>query len=69
MSAKGSLEMRGALPSAEPERSAKRRLRSSAFASSLSWDSDSEKETLDGNTRLHTYCKNLLHTSEEKHAQ
>lgn len=26
-----------------------RRVRSSAFPSSLSWDSDSEKETLDGN--------------------
>lgn len=26
-----------------------RRFRSSAFPSSLSWDSDSEKETLDGN--------------------
>lgn len=69
MSAKGSLETRGTQPSAEPERSAQKRLRSSAFPSSLSWDSDSEREALDGNTRLHTYCKNLLHTFEEKHAQ
>ncbi|XP_029292873.1 protein Wiz isoform X2 [Cottoperca gobio] len=34
-------------PSAEPGRSAQRRFRSSAFPSSLSWDSDSEKEILD----------------------
>ncbi|XP_042247504.1 protein Wiz isoform X2 [Thunnus maccoyii] len=34
-------------PSADPGRSAQRRFRSSAFPSSLSWDSDSEKETLD----------------------
>ncbi|KAM6965975.1 uncharacterized protein LKV04_018485 [Tautogolabrus adspersus] len=33
--------------SADPGRSAQRRFRSSAFPSSLSWDSDSEKETLD----------------------
>ncbi|XP_041673372.1 protein Wiz-like isoform X2 [Cheilinus undulatus] len=31
----------------DPGRSAQRRFRSSAFPSSLSWDSDSEKETLD----------------------
>lgn len=30
-------------------RSAQRRFKSSAFPSSLSWDSDSERETLDGN--------------------
>ncbi|XP_077590057.1 protein Wiz isoform X1 [Stigmatopora nigra] len=33
--------------SADPARSAQRRFRSSAFPSSLNWDSDSEKETLD----------------------
>ncbi|XP_047212565.1 protein Wiz-like isoform X4 [Girardinichthys multiradiatus] len=32
---------------ADPQRNAQRRLKSSAFPSSLSWDSDSEKETLD----------------------
>ncbi|KAM4716721.1 protein Wiz isoform 7-T7 [Anableps anableps] len=32
---------------AEPQRNAQRRFKSSAFPSSLSWDSDSEKETLD----------------------
>ncbi|XP_073350182.1 protein Wiz [Pagrus major] len=37
----------GTQPSADPGRSAQRRFRSSAFPSSLSWDSDSEKETLD----------------------
>lgn len=36
----------------EPGRSAQRRVRSSAFPSSLNWDSDSEKETLDGNMAL-----------------
>lgn len=40
---------------ADQGRSAQRRFRSSAFPSSLSWDSDSEKETLDGNTWLHIY--------------
>lgn len=44
-------------PSADPGRSAQRRFRSSAFPSSLSWDSDSEKETLDGNTWLNIYWK------------
>lgn len=34
---------------ADPGRSTQRRFRSSAFPSSLSWDSDSEKEALDGN--------------------
>lgn len=37
-------------PSAESG-SAQRRFRSSAFPSSLSWDSDSEKETIDGNLK------------------
>uniref|UniRef100_UPI003AADBFCA protein Wiz n=1 Tax=Centroberyx gerrardi TaxID=166262 RepID=UPI003AADBFCA len=37
----------GPLPRADPGRSAQRRFRSSAFPSSLTWDSDSEKETLD----------------------
>ncbi|XP_054614835.1 protein Wiz isoform X2 [Dunckerocampus dactyliophorus] len=37
----------GSQHGAEPEGSAQRRLRSSAFPSSLSWDSDSEKETQD----------------------
>jgi len=45
----------GARLSGDPGRSAQRRCRSSAFPSSLSWDSDSERETLDGNTRLNTY--------------
>lgn len=35
---------------AEPGRGAQRTLKSSAFTSSLSWDSDSEKEALDGNS-------------------
>lgn len=35
-----------------PDRRVHRRYSSSAFASSLSWDSDSEKEALDGNRRL-----------------
>ncbi|XP_069381024.1 protein Wiz [Paralichthys olivaceus] len=34
-------------PAADPGRNAQRRFRSSAFPSSLSWDSDSEKETQD----------------------
>ncbi|XP_061568301.1 protein Wiz isoform X2 [Cololabis saira] len=37
----------GLRSSAEPGRSAQRRFKSSAFPSSLSWDSDSERETLD----------------------
>ncbi|KAK9535634.1 hypothetical protein VZT92_008004 [Zoarces viviparus] len=37
----------GSGPSADPGRSAQRRCRSSAFPSSLSWDSDSERETQD----------------------
>lgn len=58
MSAKGlwghagderSKQTEGTQPSAESGRSAQRRFRSSAFPSSLSWDSDSEKETIDGN--------------------
>lgn len=57
----GSKQTEGAQPSAEPERSAQRRFRSSAFPSSLSWDSDSEKETLDGNIRLHIYWKPAAH--------
>lgn len=36
---------------AGPDRREHRRFSSSAFASSLSWDSDSEKEALDGNRR------------------
>ncbi|KAM6904737.1 protein Wiz [Xenentodon cancila] len=43
----GSEQNEGPQPSAEPGRSAQRRFKSSAFPSSLSWDSDSEKETLD----------------------
>ncbi|XP_033501062.2 protein Wiz isoform X1 [Epinephelus lanceolatus] len=43
----GPKQTEGPQPSAEPGRSAQRRFRSSAFPSSLSWDSDSEKETLD----------------------
>ncbi|KAM9346173.1 protein Wiz [Symphorus nematophorus] len=43
----GPKQTEGTQPSAEPGRSAQRRFRSSAFPSSLSWDSDSEKETLD----------------------
>ena len=46
----GSMQTEGSQPSADPGKSAQKRLRSSAFPSSLSWDSDSEKETLDGNT-------------------
>lgn len=53
----------GGQPSADPGRSAQRRFRSSAFPSSLSWDSDSEKETLDGNTWLDTLIGNLLQSS------
>lgn len=49
----GSEQIQGPQPTAEPERGAQRRFRSSAFASSLSWDSDSEKEALDGNGHLH----------------
>ncbi|XP_032392310.1 protein Wiz [Etheostoma spectabile] len=44
---KGPRQKEGPWPGAEPGRSAQRRTRSSAFPSSLSWDSDSEKETLD----------------------
>lgn len=40
----------GPQPGAEPGRTAQRTLKSSAFTSSLSWDSDSEKEALDGNS-------------------
>ncbi|XP_027141211.1 protein Wiz isoform X2 [Larimichthys crocea] len=43
----GSKQDEGSQPSTDPGRSAQRRFRSSAFPSSLSWDSDSEKETLD----------------------
>ncbi|XP_040013763.1 protein Wiz isoform X2 [Xiphias gladius] len=43
----GSMQTEGTQPSADPGKSAQRRFRSSAFPSSLSWDSDSEKETLD----------------------
>lgn len=58
MSAKGSCgiieegprQPEGTHPSTEAERRAQKRFRSSAFPSSLSWDSDSEKETADGNT-------------------
>ncbi|XP_026180213.1 protein Wiz isoform X4 [Mastacembelus armatus] len=46
----GSKQSECTQPSAEPGTSTPRRFRSSAFPSSLSWDSDSEKETLDGNT-------------------
>ncbi|GAA6215463.1 protein Wiz-like isoform X1 [Lates japonicus] len=42
-----SVQTEGTQPSADPGKSAQRRFRSSAFPSSLSWDSDSEKETLD----------------------
>lgn len=47
----------GTQPGTDPGRSAQRRFRSSAFPSSLSWDSDSEKETLDGNTWLNILQK------------
>ncbi len=72
MSAKGSWghagdegpkQTEGTQPSADPGRSAQRRFRSSAFPSSLSWDSDSEKETLDGNTWLNIYWKPVAHIS------
>lgn len=43
----GPEQTEGAQPSLDPGRSAQRRFRSSAFPSSLSWDSDSERETLD----------------------
>ncbi|KAM9844170.1 protein Wiz [Aulostomus maculatus] len=43
----GPEQTEGPQPSADLGRSAQRRFRSSAFPSSLSWDSDSEKETLD----------------------
>ncbi|XP_029364641.1 protein Wiz isoform X2 [Echeneis naucrates] len=43
----GSLETEGSQPSADQGKNAQRRFRSSAFPSSLSWDSDSEKEMLD----------------------
>ncbi|XP_026180211.1 protein Wiz isoform X2 [Mastacembelus armatus] len=43
----GSKQSECTQPSAEPGTSTPRRFRSSAFPSSLSWDSDSEKETLD----------------------
>uniref|UniRef100_A0A3B4U0J8 WIZ zinc finger b n=1 Tax=Seriola dumerili TaxID=41447 RepID=A0A3B4U0J8_SERDU len=43
----GSSQTEGTQPSADPGKNAQRRFRSSAFPSSLSWDSDSEKETLD----------------------
>ena len=38
----------GPLSQVESGRSAQRSIRPSAFPSSLTWDSDSEKETLDG---------------------
>lgn len=47
-----SKQVQASQPSTGPERRAHRRFSSSAFASSLSWDSDSEKEALDGNRRL-----------------
>lgn len=53
----GSEQIQGPQPTAEPERGAQRRFRSSAFASSLSWDSDSEKEALDGNRQLRVVLK------------
>ncbi len=60
-------------PSVDPGRSAQRRFRSSAFPSSLSWDSDSEKETLDGNTWLHICRKPVAHSSrvaqQQMHSQ
>ncbi|XP_034047137.1 protein Wiz isoform X2 [Thalassophryne amazonica] len=40
-------------PSADPGRSAQRKYKSSAFSSSLSWDSDSEKEILDEDELQH----------------
>ncbi|XP_035036634.2 protein Wiz [Hippoglossus stenolepis] len=43
----GSTQAEDAQPGADPGRNAQRRFRSSAFPSSLSWDSDSEKETQD----------------------
>ncbi|KAM9745631.1 protein Wiz isoform 1-T1 [Menidia menidia] len=43
----GSRQSEGPQTEAEPGRSAQRRFKSSAFPSSLTWDSDSEKETLD----------------------
>ncbi|XP_072225726.1 protein Wiz [Leuresthes tenuis] len=43
----GPEQSEGPQHSTEPGRSAQRRFKSSAFPSSLSWDSDSEKETLD----------------------
>lgn len=46
----GPVQTEGSQPSVDPGKNAQRRFRSSAFPSSLSWDSDSEKETLDGNT-------------------
>lgn len=49
------MQAEGAQLKAEAERSALNSFRSSAFPSSLSWDSDSEKETLDGNTLLSIY--------------
>lgn len=53
----GSKQDEGSQPSTDPGRSAQRRFRSSAFPSSLSWDSDSEKETLDGNKWLNICWK------------
>ncbi|XP_061557049.1 protein Wiz isoform X4 [Phycodurus eques] len=43
----GPEQTEGSEHSEDPARSAQRRFKSSAFPSSLSWDSDSEKETLD----------------------
>ncbi|XP_061701717.1 protein Wiz isoform X2 [Syngnathoides biaculeatus] len=43
----GTEQTAGSEPGEDPARSAQRRFMSSAFPSSLSWDSDSEKETLD----------------------
>ncbi|XP_069005469.1 protein Wiz isoform X2 [Embiotoca jacksoni] len=43
----GSEQTEGPQPAADLRRSAQRTFKSSAFPSSLSWDSDSEKETLD----------------------
>lgn len=57
----GSDQNEGPQPSVEPGRSAQRRFKSSAFPSSLSWDSDSERETLDGNTWLNVYWKPVAH--------
>lgn len=59
----GSKQTEGTPPDADLGRSAQRRFRSSAFPSSLSWDSDSEKETLDGNTWLNMYWKPVAHLS------